>query len=292
MQSEFVLNCAPYTFAVTCQKAELADRLVAMYDERLVPAHQFEGYIDYRVAMQEGNGLRHFIKPQSRFVFEGNEPFLPFKPSQGYALFEWGLNWVVSSQEFNYLIVHSAVLAKGDKAILFPASSGSGKSTLAAYLMHQGWRLLSDEMALIKPFTREIVPFVKPLCLKNESITLSRQWYPDNAFSDIAYNTHKGNVIHIKPTQLSVEQQRESAKVVGVIFPRYTASEQFDVYSIDKVGCFKGLTDNAFNYGVLGKGGVHALINIAENSQCFELHYDNLQDVAQFLEEVINDNSP
>ena len=291
MRSEFVLSCAPYTFKVTCKNATLANRLRTMYGGRLEPAEHFDGYIDYEVAMQGGNGLRHFIKPQARFAFEGNEPFLPFKPSQGYALFEWGLNWVVSSQEFNFLIVHSAVLAKGNKAVLFPASSGSGKSTLAAYLMYRGWRLLSDEMALIKPFSREVVPFVKPLCLKNSSIDLCQQWYEGEAFSEIAYDTHKGDVIHLKPSEPSVKYERESAEIVAVIFPRYTPSPQFDVYSIDKVGCFKGLSDNAFNYGVLGKGGVNALINIAEHSQCFEVHYDNLNDVDMFLDEVLNDSS-
>jgi predicted NACHT family NTPase len=37
-------------------------------------------------------------------------------------------------QEVQHVIIHSAILGKGNKAILFPAPPGSGKSTLTAYL--------------------------------------------------------------------------------------------------------------------------------------------------------------
>jgi hypothetical protein len=43
------------------------------------------------------------------------------------------------------------VLERGGRALLLPAPSGSGKSTLCAGLAFNGWRLLSDELALLDP---------------------------------------------------------------------------------------------------------------------------------------------
>ena len=287
MTYRFILSCAPYTFEVSTEFTNVAEFLRALYGSRLIEPAHYHGFIDYKVSLSNTTGMRALVKPQARFLFEGIEPFKPFSVQQGHALIEWGLNWVVSSQEFSYVIIHAAVLATGDKAIVCPALSGSGKSTLAAYLSRNGWRLLSDEMALISPNSSTVTPFVRPICLKNHSIDLAKRWFPDAFFSKVAVNTHKGDVIHLRPDPHSIEHSTTPAQVVGVIFPKYNQDTFLDVYKIDKAGCFQGLTQNAFNYGILGKDGVSSLINIAETSQCFEIHYNDMAEVNRFLSEVV-----
>ena len=161
MTYRFILSCAPYTFEVSTEFTNVAEFLRTLYGSRLIEPAHYHGFIDYKVSLSNTTGMRALVKPQARFLFEGIEPFKPFSVQQGHALIEWGLNWVVSSQEFSYVIIHAAVLAKGDKAIVCPALSGSGKSTLAAYLSRNGWRLLSDEMALISPNSSTVTPFDK-----------------------------------------------------------------------------------------------------------------------------------
>jgi hypothetical protein len=126
----------------------------------------------------------------STFFYVQQEPFKPVSFQKAYTFLEWGMNWTVAGNEVQHVIIHSAVLAKGNKAILFPAPLGSGEITLTAYLAHNGWRLLFDEMRLIILITKTVMPFVRPICLKNQSI-------------DIAKDTHKGDVIHLSSSESS-----------------------------------------------------------------------------------------
>ncbi len=48
-----------------------------------------------------------------------------------------------------YMGFHASVVEFGGKAYLFATSTGSGKTTLAAYLIHNGFGYLSDDMAII-----------------------------------------------------------------------------------------------------------------------------------------------
>jgi len=283
----FILQCSPYTFKVESGFNEVSSVLVNMYGDRLSPASSFDGFIDYRVSLCNTTGLRQFLKPQARFLCDDYEPFKPLARQQAYALFEWGLNWVVSAQEFSYIIVHAAVVAKDNKAIIFPASSGSGKSTLTAYLSRNGWRLLSDEMALLIPNTTSVAPFVRPICLKNSSIELVKSWFPDAYFSYIARETHKGDIIHMQPDAHSLACASIDADVVSVVFPKYDENCFLDIYEVDKAGCFKGLAENAFNHSILGGEGTNTLIDIVEQASCYEIHYSNMQEVNQFLNEVV-----
>jgi len=186
-----------------------------------------------------------------------------------------------------YVIIHSAVLAKDNKAILFPAPPGSGKSTLTAYLAFNGWRLLSDEMALIIPRTRTVQPFVRPICLKNRSITLAKNWFPDAVFSTVARDTHKGDVIHLSPPAESWLNANTPAEVVAVVFPQYTADVELDIYALNQTQSFMQLAGNAFNYGVIGVEGFETLTALIEQVPGFEILYNDVAQVAAFLEQEL-----
>lgn len=288
MTSSFVLDCAPFAFKVETSFSYVRDVAKCIYGNRFAESTEFEGFVDYNVSVLNTTGLRRMFKPQARFLSEGQEPFKPLDRSQGYALLEWGLNWVVATHEFSYVIVHSAVLAKGDKAVILPAPSGSGKSTLTAYLSHHGWRLLSDEMALISPATRKVTPFVRPVCLKNNAIELVKAWFPDVYLSPVAPKTHKGDIVHMQPSVHSVSASQEPAEVVGIVFPKYDPSCFLDIYQLDKAACFKGLTHNAFNHNLMGEVGVRTMLDVVEKSACFEIHYNNMNEVSAFLDEVVS----
>jgi len=79
--------------------------------------------------------LRRVIKPHVMFEVNQYKPFMPLPAEHAFALLEWGMNWCIAAHEFTRLILHSAVLVKNNKAIVFPAMPGSGKSTLTAFLV-------------------------------------------------------------------------------------------------------------------------------------------------------------
>lgn len=279
------LNLHPFRFGIECNIPAVRTNLEKIYGSRL--SEDMSSIQDYSIKLDGVGGMRRFIRPQVRFFCDQKEPFKPLSLGQAYAFLEWGMNWTIAAHEVQNVIIHSAVLAKGDKAILFPAPPGSGKSTITAYLAFNGWRLLSDEMALINPNTLEVTPFVRPICLKNQSIDLARNWFPEAHFSTIAKDTHKGDVIHLSPPEFSWEQSTVPAKIVGVVFPKYMPNNDLTIYQLSKLEAFAELANNAFNYGVAGKTGFETLTKVIDQSSCFEIHHSQLSDVKEFLEQDI-----
>lgn len=60
------------------------------------------------------------------------------------------------------LMVHAAVLARGDDALLVVGRSGRGKSTLAAAALLGGWELLGDDLAVIDTTTFAVQAVRRP----------------------------------------------------------------------------------------------------------------------------------
>lgn len=281
--SSFVLNTHPFTFRVETDIEQVASSVNLLYGD-VVEAGSAVTLPSYDVEIKHAGLFRKLFKPQSVFFCDQREPFLPMPIDKCLAMFEWGLNWVVSAHEFRHVILHSAVLAKGKKAILFPAPPGSGKSTLTSWLSHNGWRLLSDEMALMTPNSTQVTPFVRPICLKNSAIALAKEWFPDGRFSLISPNTHKGDVVHLSPPLASWKERFTTAEVVAIVYPQYSASTHCNIYELTKAEAFATLTTNAFNYGVLGGAGFTTLTNLIEKSKTFEVKYNNLEELQNFLE--------
>lgn len=279
----FSIDTHPFKFRIRTDIDFVADSIESLYTDVLKSAMD-EALPHYDIELKNSGFIRKLFKPQSQFFCDQREPFLPMPIDKALAMFEWGLNWVVSAHEYRHVILHSAVLAKDDKAILFPAPPGSGKSTLTTWLCHNGWRLLSDEMALMTPTSREVTPSVRPICLKNNAISLAREWFPSGRFSKVSPNTHKGDVIHLSPPAESWHARAQQAEVVAIVFPQYTKGIFCDIYKLDKAEAFSTLTANAFNYGVLGELGFTTLTNLVEGCKTFEVKYDNLAELQSFLE--------
>ncbi|WP_246283074.1 HprK-related kinase A [Marinifaba aquimaris] len=197
------------------------------------------------------------------------------------------MNLTIANHEMQFVVLHAAVLAKGQDAVVFPAPPGSGKSTLTTYLAFSGWRLMSDEMTLLKPHSLSVTPFVRPICLKNQSIQLAKQWFPDGTFSTIARDTHKGDVIHLSPPDNAWDNQSQQAEIKAIIFPQYQANTKFEVYILNEAQAFSSLSKNAFNYGVAGDIGFKSLVNAAQKVPCFEVNYNNIADLEGVIETEI-----
>lgn len=278
--SQQFLSIPPFCFELTTDIP-----LVSQNIKHIYPPSAFKNSpcTDYFLSLKHGNGLRRFIRPQARFLADQHEPFKPVDLNHGFAVFEWGMNWCVATQEMRFVIIHAAVLEKDGKAVVFPAPPGSGKSTLTAWLAFNGWRLLSDEMALMLPGSQTVVPFVRPICLKNRSITLAKSWFPSARFSTIAKNTHKGDVVHLSPPSNSWENNTVPAQVVAIVFPRYDKNEALTVTQLNQAQAFSALAQNAFNFSLGGQAGFETIVQLVEKSQCFEACYNDVAELAEFL---------
>lgn len=81
-----------------------------------------------------------------------------------------------------WVYLHAAALASGNRAVLLVGESGAGKSTFCWALTHFGFRYLSDELAPLSPtgVGFEVEPYRHALCLKRPPP--SRFGMPDSAF--------------------------------------------------------------------------------------------------------------
>ena len=262
---------------------EIARGIALLYAEHPVEAD--EAFADFQVRIARPRGLRRWVRPQVQFQFDGTPPFHPLPGDQAFPILEWGLNWCVSAHCHQYLIVHAAAVERAGQALLLPAPPGSGKSTLCAALVHRGWRLLSDELALLDPATHAIVPLARPVSLKNASIELIRRFAPEAVLGETVHDTLKGSVAHMKPPQDAVRRSLEPAAPRWIVMPRYEArAAAARLTPLARGQAFMQLADSAFNYHLHGRAGFELLADVVEGCECFELAYANLEEALAALE--------
>jgi HprK-related kinase A len=275
------LRTGPVVNCIRSPVAAVVDGIALHYAQH--PVADEDGFADFHVSVDLPRGLRRWIQPQVLFRFDGGAPFNPLPGGQGFPMLEWGLNWCVSSQCHQYLILHAAVLERAGHAIILPAPSGSGKSTLCAGLAFGGWRLLSDELTLIEPRGLDIVPIPRPISLKNASIDVIGHWAPQAVFSPVVHDTVKGSVAHVRPAADAVQRAGQAARPGWVVIPRYAPDVPCLLEPLPKAQAMMQLVDNAFNHNVHGRAGFEALAGLIDASDCFALHYADLTQAVELL---------
>lgn len=277
------INCGQFQFRF----GELPDfvykPLHLMYGDQ--PAEAVVGPADFRVSLACDSLLRRLVRPQITFYCDQQAPFRPVPRMQAYPILEWGMNWCIAAHDYTRLLIHAAVLEKDGKAVVFPALPGSGKSTLAAYLAFHGWNLYSDEMALIDSADGSVSPLFRPVCLKNDSIRLVREWLPEATMTKVARDTRKGDIAHLKAMSWLRFKTLKQAKIVGVVFPRYQGKGRFQVRKVDNLQAFRQLCSHAFNYNIIGRMGFHSITRLVNDSKQYAIQYNDLADVSRFLAE-------
>ncbi len=70
------------------------------------------------------------------------------------------------------LAIHAGVVAFDDRAVILAGPSGHGKSTLTLALVRGGGTLMTDEMAVIAPDDRTILPFPRGLHVRPDTFAM------------------------------------------------------------------------------------------------------------------------
>jgi HprK-related kinase A len=199
-------------------------------------------------------------------------------------MFEWAINWSVFTRPNQYLMLHAGVVERGGKALILSGRPGAGKSTLTAALVLGGWRLLSDEVAVIPPGTRNLLPLPRPVSLKEGSIDLVRRRSPDAVIGPLTYGTKKGTVAHLKPPVDSVERAREPAIAAWLVFPWFGAGYETTLQPISRATALLRAGHEAFNYSMLGAAGFETLADLVDGMTCYDLPFSDLDAALEALE--------
>ena len=245
-------------------------------------------FADIDVRIIRVPGPRRWARPQVQFIVDGVTPFDPFPLDHALPMFEWGLNWVFGQRMHQYLLLHSAVVERGGKALVLPAWPGSGKSTLAASLVCRGWRLLSDEFGVIAFPGEQVLPFVRPVALKNESIAVMRLFGPGASFGSTFDKTRKGTVAHLRVPEESVLRAREPATVAAIVFPDFQSGTTDLIRPLPKATALLKLAGNSFNYEIVGEKGFRALSAIVRRCESYVLRYGDLARAHAALDEIMS----
>ena len=279
-----VLRTGPFLFRLRSAHEVVAQGVLAMYSNHpVLPAAE---PADFEVNIAGGAGLHRWVRPQARFVFDGRSVFEPLPAAHAYALMEWSMNWCISSHAHQFLIVHAAVVARGEAAMILPAPPGSGKSTLCAALIHAGWRLLSDELALIDMRDGAIHPLCRPVSLKNQSIDVIRSLAPQARFSRIVHNTAKGDVTHLQAPAEHVAQIDQTARARWIVYPRYQQGSALQAAPRLRADATVDLSRNTFNFALQGEPGFERLCAVVADCDCLNFCYSALPEALSFFDRL------
>lgn len=283
------LAIGPFVIRIQSSINTVSDGIATLYSDFSI--HEFDKeFADFHISMKPQCGLRRWFYPQVHFYLDGKRPFKPLPFNHSYAFFEWGLNWCITMNAHQFMIMHAAVVEKGGFALMLPGAPGAGKSTLCAGLISRGWRLLSDELTMFPVSdVSQVVPVPRPVGLKNESINVIRRFSPDAIFGPVSHDTSKGTVVHLRPSQDSVQRSNEPAEPKFVVFPRYKSGSESQLIPRPKSSSFIEMARQSFNYNVLGETGFDCLTDVITRCDCYDFEYSDLNDAVQIMNKLVDD---
>jgi HprK-related kinase A len=238
------------------------------------------------IDIEPARGLRRFVRRQAVFRGDGMEPFYPLPQEKAPALLEWGFNWCIGRRVHHLVVVHSAVVAREGRAALLPAPPESGKSTLCAALVAHGWRLCSDEFALVNPRTSEIYPLPRPISLKERSIAIIAERTPDARFGPEVTDIEGVRTRYLAPPAASVAQAAEPVTARWIVVPRYVSKSETSFETVAHARMLAHVADSSYNYNALGVSGFDCLARLVDGSSCHKLTYSNLDDAMRLFDEL------
>lgn len=273
----------PYTYNLESNLARITAGIQSLYPD--FPLDETGEFNDFSVAITHRNLLSR-ARSRVDFLFEHQRPFGAIPTHHAYAFLEWGMNWCVALHVNEYLKLHAAAVAKNGTAIIMPGVPGAGKSTLCAALGLSGWRVLSDEHALIPPGTGLVVPVCRPVSLKNESIAAIKSFDSGAVFGPLIEDTHKGTVCHMKADLDPASHDTTPLAARIMLFPRFSSDQPQQLSPRQRTNSFILAAYHSFNYSLLGVAGFEAMKTLIDSVECYDLVYHDLDWAVAAVDEL------
>lgn len=267
-----------FTTCLQSDVAHLVSEIIDLYGA--YPVRLEPDIDDFAIAIRRARRANRWFRPAVEASIEHNGYFEPFPRRLALVLMESTLNWAVGVNVHRYLVLHAAAVERDGAVVLLPGFSGSGKSTLSAALSARGWRLFSDEMALISPVDDLVYPNPRPISLKNESIDLVRGLMPERHISRTFDGTSKGRIAFLQAPDEAVARAREPAPLQLIVWPRYRAEPGAPAVleRVDRIKGFADLVDDAVNYSALQRAGFDLVARLVQRCPVYSLEYHDLDE--------------
>ncbi len=275
------LRTGPALTRIRSRAPAIAEHVARLYGEhRWVPDECAESTVQGRIGREP---LRPW-RQRARLLIDGAPVMHPLAAGLAVPMLEWAMNWVVASRAHRHLLLHAAVAERGGRALLMPGASGAGKTTLCALLVARGWRLLSDEFAIIDPARGRGVTMPRPPYLKDDAVTIARATIPGAGIGPGYRRAAKGTLCYMRPPRDAVAREMESAAPALVVLPRFAPGAGCDPRPLGPGQLHAALAGNAMDYGALGEPGFRCVAALAATLPAWRLAYDDTQRALEWLE--------
>jgi HprK-related kinase A len=281
-RNELLLDIKPFVVRARSNIAGIAKGISLMYPRFDTLAA--DSFADFHLAVLFDSGPFGRIARRARFFLDDLSAFIPLPSRQAFAMFEWGLNWCIAAHCHQYLVIHAAVVEKEGMAAILPGPPGSGKSTLCAALVNRGWRLLSDELALLDMDTNLLYGMSRPVNLKNASIGLIERFAPGVVLTEPVSDTTKGTIALMRPPAESVDLAERAARPAWIVVPHYSPGAFPRLERHGKAETFMLIAGQSFNYDIHGVRGFSAVGALVDACRCHRFAYGRLDDAVRVFD--------
>lgn len=255
---------------IDCLDATTADLMRSAYDHLAVPSGDPD--LIYSVVESEPGVFR--------LEKEGTAP--REVSGLGWLLAQLDDDLVISLQRLHpdLYFLHAAVLARHGTAYVFPAPAGSGKSTLAWALSNLGFGYLSDELAPLELSRLKVLPFLRPLCLKDA---------PPHGHEITRTAIETDRAFHIPPEHLPGGPIFDRLEVGAFFFPRYDPDEtDSEPRRVSPARAAARIYANCLNALAHPERGLAAAETLAKRIPCFEVATADLARACRNIESVVD----
>jgi HprK-related kinase A len=264
---------------------DLERRIEDLYG--LYPQQRPDALPDVTIALRRQNRVSTLFRSALRACANGEAPYQAVPPRWALPVLEATLNWFVWSYVARVLLLHAAVVEGDGRAVIMSGPSGAGKSTLCTALIARGFRLLTDEIAMVRLNDGRLQPHPRPISLKNEAIDMMAKLLPDAHVSERFANATKGTVAFMRPPTQSIAAAGKTALPALVIFPTYRPETNVELKPVEKAQAFMRLIKSSANYLTLLGTGFETLANLVEACDHYALDYGSLDDATGTIESLV-----
>jgi len=284
LKVELDIATTPFITRIASPLGPLRNAVAEMYGDYQLVEHAVP---DFLVRVNGTGGWRRWARRQCIAHIDMPTPFVALPEHMAPLMLEQSLNWSVAMRTATHLLFHAAIVGKGDKAIILPGESGQGKSTLCAILMTSGWRLFSDELALIDLETGLAQPYPRPVSLKNASIEVMKSFAPGWRMTAIHHGTPKGDVAYMLPRAEDLERAGELARPAAILVPDYHPDAEKALEPMAPSVTFLQMSACSINYNGFHEAGFRRLSDLVDKVPAAIARYSTAEDGVALAEQML-----
>jgi hypothetical protein len=177
---------------------------------------------------------------------------------------------------------HAAIVADGDRGVMLCAPREFGKSTLAAYLVAQGFDLVTDEPALLHLDACTVSSLLLPVSLKEGSWAVLRQEWPQLASAPTHVRSDGVKIRLLHPPRTS--PSASSRHLTHIVFPEYGLAYTGSTERLSPLGTLSLLNEGGM---ILPKDGTRdkfeKFLRLVCSIPAYIVQYDSLVDAERMI---------